>query len=555
MKVEARPVTAGLLADRRRWAVAGGVAATVALAASVLVDAVSDAVPSLVAVVGQAVIRGTPGFLSRGATESVGTADKPLLLAAIVVLAVAVGTRVGVAAARRRTVGDVAFAAFGLFAVVCARSLHSVPVGATLACATVAAAAGAFTLRRLLTAATPTDDAAEDEAAPGPEAEAAPEAEAGPEAAAAPSGGPTAWPGQRAVDRRRFLVAGSMAAGGAAALLAGASGLRRALGGSSPRASVVLPEAAGGLAPLGSAGEGFQEVEGLSPLVTPNGDFYRIDEALMVPSVNLDTWRLRVTGMVDAPFELSYDDLLALPLVERHVTLSCVSNQVGGSLVGTARWLGVRLADVLARAGVQPGANQLVGRSVDGFTVGFPIEAATDGRDSLVAVGMNGEPLPARHGFPARLVVPGLYGYVSATKWLKEIELTTFEAFDPYWVQRNWARRGPIKVQSRIDVPRDYGRVAAGARTVAGVAWAPHRGVARVEVRVDEGPWHEAALGPALGDDAWRQWSLPWDAAPGQHVIATRATTGDGEVQTATKRAPYPDGATGHHEVTVRVTD
>ncbi len=540
MKVETDPVTSPPGVDRRRAAVAGTLAAAVSLAVTVLVDAVSDAVPSLVAVVGQAVIRGTPGFLSRGATETVGTADKPLLLALIVVLALGIGARVGVAAARRRRVGDVAFAAFGLFAVVCAASLTNVPVGPTMVSAVVAATAGAVVLRRLLTAAAPT---------------AALPSDADPTVGEQPAvEGPTEWPGQRTVDRRRFLVAGSVTAGGAAALLAGASGLRRALEGPSARSTVVLPEAAGGPASLGPASEGFQEVGGLTALVTPNRDFYRIDEALMVPSVNLGSWRLRVTGMVDAPFELSHDDLLALPLVERHITLSCVSNQVGGSLVGTARWLGVRLADLLDRAGVQPGATQLVGRSVDGFTVGFPVEVATDGRDALVAVGMNGEPLPREHGFPARLVVPGLYGYVSATKWLKEIELTTFEAFDPYWVERNWSRTGPVKVQSRIDVPRDYGRVTAGARTVAGVAWAPHRGVGRVEVRVDDGPWHEAALGPALGDDAWRQWSLPWDATPGDHVIATRATTGDGEVQTATKRAPFPDGATGHHQVTVRVT-
>lgn len=258
--------------------------------------------------------------------------------------------------------------------------------------------------------------------------------------------------------------------------------------------------------------------------------------------------------MVDAPFELTYDELLALPLVERHITLSCVSNEVGGSLVGNALWLGTRLSGLLARAGVQPGATQVVGRSVDGFTVGFPVEAATDGRDALVAVGMNGEPLPAGHGFPARLVVPGLYGYVSATKWLKEIELTTFEAFDAYWVERNWARHGPVKVQSRIDVPRDFGRVTAGRHTAAGVAWAPNRGVRGVEVRVDEGPWTGAALGPALGDGAWRQWSLPWDATPGDHVLTVRATTGDGELQTATKHPPFPDGATGHHQITVRVT-
>ncbi|MEA2932398.1 MAG: hypothetical protein QOI56_1183 [Actinomycetota bacterium] len=586
MKVETRPPAVPDTGDTRRWAMAGGLAAIVALAAGVLLDALSGEVPSLVAVVGQAVIRHTPGSLSRGATESVGSADKPLLLAVIAGLTVALGTRVGVAAARRRRVGDAAFAAAGLFAVVCAASLDHIPLGPTVVAAAVAAVTGALTLRRLLAAATsspspPPAAVAAPSPSPPPAAVAAPapapspsllpvppdptpadpDGPSSPPATAGEPGpgeagdgavvGPTAWPGQRTVSRRRFLVAGSTAAGGAAVLLTGAWGLRR--GRPSPRASVTLPGPAGGPAPLGSATDGFREADGLSPLITPNRAFYRIDEALIVPAVNLASWRLKVTGMVDAPFELSHDDLLALPLVERHITLSCVSNQVGGPLVGTATWLGVRLADLLGRAGVQPGATQVVGRSVDGFTVGFPVEVATDGRDALVAVGMNGEPLPAAHGFPARLVVPGLYGYVSATKWLKEIELTTFEAFDSYWVKRNWARRGPIKVQSRIDVPRDYGRVAAGARTVAGVAWAPHRGIGRVEVQVDDGPWHEAALGPALGDDAWRQWSLPWDATPGEHTISTRATTADGEVQTATTKSVFPDGATGHHQVTVRV--
>ncbi len=538
MKVETRPPTAASPVTERRAAVAGGLAAAVALATASVVDAVSGPVPSLVAVVGQAVIRHTPGFLSRGATETVGTADKPLLLAVIVVLTVLIGTRVGTASRRRRRVGAVTFAAFALFAVVCAASLDHVSVGATATSAAIAAVVGAVTLRRLLAAAATADNEPE----PQPE----------PEPAAAD--GPVAWPGERTVSRRRFLVAGSTAAGATAALLGGAAGLRRVTGRSNPQASVVLPPAGDGAATVGSAASGFREVDGLSPLVTSNRDFYRIDEALITPSVDVGSWRLQVSGMVDGPFELTYDDLLGLPLVERHITLSCVSNQVGGSLVGTAKWLGVRLADLLARAGVQPGATQVVGRSVDGFTVGFPMEAATDGRDALVAVGMNGEPLPAGHGFPARLVVPGLYGYVSATKWLKEIELTTFEAFDAYWVERNWARHGPVKVQSRIDVPRDYGRVVAGPAVAAGVAWAPHRGISRVDVRVDQGPWTEADLGPALGDDAWRQWSAPWDATPGEHVLTVRATTGDGEVQTATREQPFPDGATGHHRVNVRVS-
>ena len=542
MRVETRPDPPGPpgpVVDGRRAAVAGGLAAVAALAVASLADAVSGPVPSLVAVVGQAVIRHTPGFLSRGATESVGTADKPLLLAVIALLAVVIGTRVGAAAVRRPWVGDAAFAGFGLLAVVCARSLHHIPVGATVVSVVVAGTAGALTLRRLLAVAAT--------------AVTAPTATAVTAAPSSDEMGPLAWPGERTVSRRRFLVAGSSVAGGAAVLLGSAAGLRRALAGKSPQASVVLPDAAAGPMPLGSAAAGFQDVEGISPLVTPNRDFYRIDEALITPSVDVDRWRLRVTGMVDAPFELTYDDLLALPLVERHITLSCVSNQVGGPLVGTALWRGVRLADLLARAGVQPGATQVVGRSVDRFTVGFPVEAATDGRDALVAVGMNGEPLPTAHGFPARLVVPGLYGYVSATKWLTEIELTTFDAFDSYWVDRNWAQKAPIKVESRIDVPRDYSKVAAGPRTIAGVAWAPHRGVRRVEVMVDGGAWADAALGPALGDDAWRQWSVPWNATPGTHVISCRATTADGEVQTSIKHSPFPDGATGWHEVNVRV--
>jgi DMSO/TMAO reductase YedYZ molybdopterin-dependent catalytic subunit len=257
--------------------------------------------------------------------------------------------------------------------------------------------------------------------------------------------------------------------------------------------------------------------------------------------------------MVDTPLELTFDDLLAERLVEADITLACVSNDVGGPLVGTARWTGVRLADLLDRAEVQAGAEQLVGRSVDGFTVGFPVAVARDGRDALVAVGMNGEPLPVPHGFPARLVVPGLYGYVSATKWLTQLELGTWDSFDAYWIERGWAKRAPIKVQSRVDVPRDYSRVAGGRQPIAGVAWAPHRGIARVEVRVDGGPWHEAALGPTLGDDAWRQWVLQWDAPAGERYLEVRATTADGEVQTAATHGPHPDGATGFHKVHVTV--
>jgi DMSO/TMAO reductase YedYZ molybdopterin-dependent catalytic subunit len=290
-------------------------------------------------------------------------------------------------------------------------------------------------------------------------------------------------------------------------------------------------------------------IDGVSPFVTPNGDFYRIDTALIVPQVRTDGWTLRVHGMVDRELELTFDDLLARQLVEADVTLACVSNEVGGDLIGNARWLGVRLDELLREAGVRRGATQVVPRSSDGFAAGFPTEVALDGRDALVAVGMNGEALPLRHGFPARLVVPGLYGYVSATKWLTEIELTTWDAFDSYWVRRGWAKEAPIKTQSRIDTPRSGASLRPGRVAVAGVAWAQGRGVEAVEVRVDDGPWQPARLATAVGADTWRQWVHEWDATPGRHTITARATDGTGAVQTSERAEPIPDGASGWHSI------
>lgn len=250
-------------------------------------------------------------------------------------------------------------------------------------------------------------------------------------------------------------------------------------------------------------------------------------------------------GSVDRPLTLTYAELMAMPHIEADVTLSCVSNEVGGDLAGNARWQGVPLADLLERAGLQSGATQVLGRSVDGFTAGFPTEVALDGRNAMVAVAMNGEPLPAAHGFPARLVIPGLYGYVSATKWLSEIELTSFDEVDGYWIPRGWSKEGPIKTQSRIDV--------ASRRVIAGVAWAPTRGIERVEIRIDDGPWQQATLAAPLGVDCWRQWFLPWDTAPERYVIAVRATDGTGETQTAERTDVAPNGASGHHTIQVDV--
>jgi DMSO/TMAO reductase YedYZ molybdopterin-dependent catalytic subunit len=294
-------------------------------------------------------------------------------------------------------------------------------------------------------------------------------------------------------------------------------------------------------------------IPGLTPIVVPNDKFYRIDTALIPPNVDVTTWTVKVTGMVDHPIELTYDQLIQLPIIEQYVTIACVSNYVGGDLVGNASWRGVPLRTVLAMAGVQAGATQLVGRSVDGFTVGMPTSWVMDkARVPLIAIGMNDQPLPREHGYPARLIVPGLYGYVSATKWLAELELTTLEAFDAYWVPLGWAKEAPILTQSRIDVPHDGANVAAGHAPVAGVAWAPDRGITKVEVAID-GSWQNARISAPISPATWVQWLYDWNATAGDHQIEVRATDGTGVVQTAAQSAPAPDGARGHHTIGVHV--
>jgi DMSO/TMAO reductase YedYZ molybdopterin-dependent catalytic subunit len=294
------------------------------------------------------------------------------------------------------------------------------------------------------------------------------------------------------------------------------------------------------------------ELDGLAPYITPNPEFYRIDTALRVPQLDPRDWSLEVHGMVDEPFTITWDELLALPLEEHHVTLACVSNAVGGDLIGNALWLGYPIRALLERAKPQAGADMVLSRSDDGFTAGTPLEVLQDpDRASLLAIGMNGEPLPVDHGFPARLVVPGLYGYVSATKWVTSLKVTTFDADQGYWTPRGWSELGPIKVQSRIDVPR--GSVAAGSVTVAGVAWAQHTGIGKVEVRADDGGWVTAELAETVGSDTWRQWRASIDLDAGEHTLAVRATDTEGLVQTEAEAPPAPDGATGWHTVSVSV--
>ncbi|WP_346764441.1 molybdopterin-dependent oxidoreductase [Rhodococcus sp. B10] len=294
-------------------------------------------------------------------------------------------------------------------------------------------------------------------------------------------------------------------------------------------------------------------IDGLASYITPNDEFYRIDTALVVPQVASEDWSLRIHGMVDRELEITFADLATRQAVERTVTLTCVSNIVGGDLVGNATWIGYPLKDLLEEAGIQDGADMVLSSSHDAFTAGTPLEVLLDGRDALLAVGMNGQPLPVEHGYPARLVVPGLYGYVSATKWVTDLEITRFDKASAYWTDRGWGERGPIKTASRIDTPKPGAAVDAGTVVVAGVAWHQHTGISGVDVQIDDGNWVAATLSEEYSTDTWRQWTYEWAATPGQHTIRARATDGNGDIQTSMTADTVPDGATGYPKAFVTV--
>jgi DMSO/TMAO reductase YedYZ molybdopterin-dependent catalytic subunit len=356
------------------------------------------------------------------------------------------------------------------------------------------------------------------------------------------------------IDRRKFLaVSGITAVTAAAAGVGGELLTGQRFRANRSAVGLAAPPVEPTLKPRPLPQDVSLNIPGLSPFYTPNAEFYRVDTTMVIPRVAASAWRLRIHGMVDNPVTITFDELTKLPMIDQDITLTCVSDSVGGNYIGNARWQGTLLADVLRKAGVQSGADQIVMRDVTGMTVGVATDPVMDGRASLLAVGMNGQPLPPAHGFPVRVVVPGLYGYVSACKWVVDMELTTFGAFDAYWVKQGWSQRAPVKTESRIDVPHGSSNLAAGRVTIAGVAWAQHRGVEAVEVSID-GTWYEAKLATQDTIDTWRQWYYVWDATPGPHTLQVRATDKTGHLQTAVVRRPEPDGATGYHTIRVNVT-
>jgi DMSO/TMAO reductase YedYZ molybdopterin-dependent catalytic subunit len=538
--------------------VAGVVGMLVAFGIVELVHGLYPLVPSVLVAVAQRIIELTPGDFATRAVETLGEADIPVLIAFTTLGTLVLAGFLAYLSLRSRILALVGVVFLAAVALAAAFTEPFIAPVATVLTVLGTLAIGAGVTSYLLSASGLLERGTYAEAEEG-QVQSAPQPFVGRSREAHSGGG-------IAVSRRNFVVVSGiaavagLAAGGAGRLLSSEEGA--AVAGSEPGS--LQPSQRGGA--TGSSGveilpeaaaEASLDVEGMPPLFTPNEDFYLIDTAISSPRINRDRWTLNIKGEVDNPIELSYDDLLSLPTREADITLSCISNEVGGGLISNARWTGILLSDVLQEAGlsqdkIASASEQLVGRSVDDWTSGFPTEIAFDGREALVAFGMNDEELPLKNGYPVRLVVPGLYGYVSATKWLTEIELTDW-GFDAYWIKRGWSKEGPIVTQSRIDTVSDDSTVSGSTVPVGGVAWAPHRGIDRVEVSTDDGEtWNDARLAAQLDADVWRQYVYDWEAEPGEYTLKVRATDGEGETQTEEEAAPHPSGATGYH--TIRVT-
>lgn len=524
-EVASSPLTARALGALA--ALAGVVAAIVTLAAAELVALATGSGGSPLLAVGSFVIDIVPPGVKEGVIALFGTDDKVALSVVLLVVVLVLAALAGVLEYRRAPIGTVLLVVVALFALVTV----STRTDATLldAAPTVVGAVLGVILLRTLTSRL--------------------------RAWAAPLGRTEVVRAQpRALERRRFLQLAI--ASGAVALVVGVGA--RALNAASQaastaRAALKLPKAATP-APAIPAGADLG-IDGLSTYITPNAEFYRIDIALQVPSIDPANWSLTITGEVEQEVTISYDELAALPLEEHVTTLTCVSNDVGGDLIGNAVWLGYPIRELLARARPKAGADMVLSKAPDGFTAGTPLSVLQDDTvDAILAIGMNGEPLPLEHGFPVRMVVPGLYGYVSGTKWVTEWEVTTFAAAQGYWTPRGWDAKGPIKLSSRIDVPNGSAVMAAGEIVVAGVAWAQHVGVSAVEVRVDGGAWQHAELAEAVNIDTWVQWSYRWQATSGSHDIEVRATDANGVTQRGDYLPPAPNGSEGWDLITVNVS-
>jgi DMSO/TMAO reductase YedYZ molybdopterin-dependent catalytic subunit len=522
-----------------RWpyAVSGLLAALAGVAAGHLVAAVVNPAASPVLAVGSAVVDSTPTPVKEWAVQTFGTSDKVVLLTSVAVVTALAAAGIGLLSRKRPTLAMVLLVVLaGLAGAAAISRPNALPqdIAPSLVAAGVGVGTLAF-LRRLIEG-----PPARATVRPGAGRMTATESPTDHSAYAAGSGGAPA--------RRTFLLGAAGVTAGAAVI--GALGQRLSVSPTPPE-SVTLPAPQTAIAPLPTGIEG--TIKGVTPFRTPNASFYRIDTALVVPRVDVSSWRLDVKGQVERPFSLTFDQLLAMPMIEHDMTLNCVSNEVGGPYISSTRWLGVRVRDLLQRAGVKSGVDQILSESTDGMTISTPVEALMDERDALIAVAMDGQPLPAVHGFPARLLTPGLYGYVGATKWLTSLTATTYAAEQAYWTQRGWAAQATVKTQSRIDTPQDGGTYPPGKVAIGGVAWAQGRGIKAVEVKVDGGEWLPATLGPDGGTDYWRQWYYIWDATPGRHQLTARATDNTGVPQTAQQQDAFPSGATGYHSVGVTI--
>ena len=506
------------MAKRLIWAGFGILATLAGMAAGHLVAAFTDPAASPVLVVGSTVIDLTPTPMKEWAIRTFGSNDKAVLVGSVMLGALVLAAVGGLLARRRFLLGAGVLVALVASAAVMALFRPE----ATALDVLPAVAAGAVGVAALWLL-----------------------------ARSAHEGGvrPTTSDGDATAPSRRGVLIAAGGLGVASAALAGAG--QWVTGRRTTPAGVSLPEAAD---PARALPQDLQSlVPGISRLQTPTSSFYRVDTRLTLPIISLDDWTLTIDGDVENEVTFTYDDILQMPMIERDITLTCVSNDVGGPYVGGARWLGVPLSDLLDMAKVGRSADQIFSQDVDGMTISTPLEMAMAERDAMLAIGMNGQPLPQEHGFPARMVIPGLYGFISATKWVTRMTLTTYDEKKAYWTDRGWATDAPIKIASRIDTPKSFSTVKRGDTFIGGVAWAQTRGIGKVEVKVDGGAWQEAELGPDVGVDYWRQWYFPWSAKPGDHDLSVRATDLDGQVQTDAKAAPFPNGASGQQRIIVTV--